>query len=351
MKRVFFPFRKTIIFLTAFGLFLSGCQSPAPSIPPAPTGTASPVPTETVAPTPTNTVLPTFTPEAAWYQQLDPSLGVLRFHYAQVTNSKARIYVSLDDAVASTGNSGPLENYPAYVAYTTRKTVDGHDYYLTNYGWMKGDDLQDLTPSSFTGLQITRPVTFRFGWVLSETQSVNSAGLPVQTYERYQVVHEVPARASRAGFVAIGADEWLPEKSVALVDPVVPQEAGQVCRFIYVSLAHQTLSVYEGCKLVFATLISSGKNSYTFEGRFAILYKDQPYSVITPPAGSPNDYYIEGVPYFMSYTSTSFGFHGAYWHDSFGSPASHGCINLAPADAHWLYDWAYLGDYVFISQN
>jgi lipoprotein-anchoring transpeptidase ErfK/SrfK len=105
--------------------------------------------------------------------------------------------------------------------------------------------------------------------------------------------------------------------------------------------------VYDACKLVFATLISSGQQSWTFEGKFAILYKVE-YSSITPPAESTSEYYIEGVPYFMTY-SGNFGFHVAYWHDAFGAPASHGCINLAPADGKWLFDWAGTGERVIIS--
>jgi lipoprotein-anchoring transpeptidase ErfK/SrfK len=50
----------------------------------------------------------------------------------------------------------------------------------------------------------------------------------------------------------------------------------------------------------------------------------------------------------MSYAG-NFGFHGAYWHDYFGTAASHGCINLSPADAKWLYDWAVIGDPVIIT--
>ena len=105
----------------------------------------------------------------------------------------------------------------------------------------------------------------------------------MQAYKRYQVVHEVPSAAQKPGYIAIGADEWLPESVVALVNPALPAEAGpDTCRFIYANLATHTLSVYDKCKLVFATLISSGKNSWTFEGRFAILYKVE-YSSITPP--------------------------------------------------------------------
>jgi lipoprotein-anchoring transpeptidase ErfK/SrfK len=107
------------------------------------------------------------------------------------------------------------------------------------------------------------------------------------------------------------------------------------------------LTVYNNCKLMFATLVSSGANSWTFEGRFSIQYK-VPFSTIVPPPTSTSDYYIEGVPYFMTYAQ-NFGFHGAYWHDNFGTAASHGCINLSPADAKWLYDWTGEGTRVIIS--
>ena len=330
-------------------LLLTACQaSPTPA--PIATETNTPLPTATLPATATPTQTPTITPtaEPAWYRLLDPSSGVLKYQYAQVNNQKARVFTSMEDAIGNTGNFGLLPNYPAYVAYTTKKPEGGHDFYLTNLGWMKGEDLQELTPSNFTGLLITREVTFRFGWVLSETQSVTTAGKNLRTYKRYQVVHEVPTTGERPGYIAIGGDEWLPEASVAMVSPALPAEAGSnTCRFIYANLNAQTLSVFDKCSLVFATLISSGKNSWTFEGRFAILYKVE-YSSITRPAGSTSEYYIEGVPYFMTY-SGNFGFHGAYWHDAFGSAASHGCINLAPADAKWLYDWAGIGERVIIS--
>ena len=355
---VFFVFKKccmaSLFPFLSLVLLLSACGA-NPSPVPTPTATLTGIPSPTAAATatlaPTVMPPPTGTPEPAWYQPLDPSYGVLKYQYSEVVKDRARVYTSFQDAVGKTGNYGYLPDYPAYVAYTTSRTSsDSHAYFLTNYGWMSGEDLQPLTPSKFTGIQLTRDVTFRFGWVLVETQSVNTAGTPIQTFKRYQVVHEVPVATQKPGYIAIGADEWLQEKSVALVSPAVPAEAvPNTCRFIYANLNTQTLSVFDKCKLVFATLISSGKNSWTFEGRFAILYKVN-YSSITPPAESTSDYYIEGVPYFMTY-SGNFGFHGAYWHDAFGTPASHGCINLAPADAKWLYDWAGLGERVIISSG
>jgi lipoprotein-anchoring transpeptidase ErfK/SrfK len=334
-------------------LLLPACQAaPTPASAPTETSTFLPMAnaTATATDTPSQTPTVTPTPESAWYQPLDPSLGVLKYQYAEVVNKRAKVYASLQDAVGKTGNYGSLPNFPAYIAYTSTETQEGHTYYFlpVYYGWMTGDDLQLLTPSTFSGLFLTREVNFHFGWVLSESQSVNATGEPIRTYQRYQIVHTAPADAEKPGYIAVGPDELLPEKSVTLVSPTLPAEAGaNTCRFIYVNLAAQTLSVFDKCKLVFATLISSGKNSWTFEGQFTIVNKFN-YSSITPPEWSTSEYYIQGVPYFMTY-SGDFGFHGAYWHDNFGTAASHGCINLSPADAKWLYDWAGLGERVIIS--
>lgn len=339
----------SFIVAVLLALFVSSCGPASTPVPTATeTNTAIPTLTPTVTSTPTQTPTLTPTPESVWYQMLDPALGVLKYDYAQVMNQRARVYVSLKDAVAKTGNFGYLPKYPAYVAYSDTGDRDGHAYYLVTYGWMDGADLLLLTPSVFTGILLTREVSFRFGWVVAETRSVNAAGTPIQTYTRYQIVREVPAVTENPGYIAVGADEWLPEDQVALVDPRVPADAGaNTCRFIYANLSEQTLTVYDKCKLVFATLISSGANSWTFEGRFAIQYKVE-YNPITPPEWSTSEYYIEGVPYFMTYAG-NFGFHGAYWHDNFGTAASHGCINLSPADARWLYDWAGMGERVIIS--
>ena len=151
--------------------------------------------------------------------------------------------------------------------------------------------------------------------------------------------------------MAVGPDEWLPEEAVALTSPRVPEEAGaDTCRFLYVDLAEQTLRVYDQCKLVFATLVSTGKQAgWTVTGRFSILVKF-PHLLLTPPWWSISVYYQEGVPNFMTFYG-DLGFHGAYWHDDFGSPVSHGCVNLAPADAKWLYAWAWLGERVIVSEG
>ena len=50
-------------------------------------------------------------------------------------------------------------------------------------------------------------------------------------------------------------------------------------------------------------------------------------------------YSVQEVPWTM-YFHGAYALHGAYWHDVFGRPRSHGCVNIPPADARWLFHWA-----------
>ena len=57
------------------------------------------------------------------------------------------------------------------------------------------------------------------------------------------------------------------------------------------------------------------------------------------------DYYLPNVPYVM-YFYKGYGLHGTYWHNNFGTPMSHGCVNLKTVDAGWLYNWSRVGTIV-----
>ncbi len=109
-------------------------------------------------------------------------------------------------------------------------------------------------------------------------------------------------------------------------------------KWIHVDLAEQTLVAYEGDTPVLATLVSSGKEGYdTPRGTFQIGEK---YISITMNGDDPIEgfYEVEEVPWTMYYWN-SYALHGAYWHDGFGQVRSHGCTNIPPADARWLYHW------------
>lgn len=113
---------------------------------------------------------------------------------------------------------------------------------------------------------------------------------------------------------------------------------------IYVDLTHQTLYAYEGEKLILKTLISSGKWFPTPEGDYTIWIK---LRATRMTGGTGGDYYdLPNVPYTMFFynkeveKSRGFALHGAYWHNNFGHPMSHGCVNMRIVDAETIYHWA-----------
>jgi hypothetical protein len=115
-------------------------------------------------------------------------------------------------------------------------------------------------------------------------------------------------------------------------------------KHIYVNLANQTLSAYEGDKLFMQTLISSGLWGTTPKGDFTIWAK---FRATRMAGGSGADYYdLPNVPYVMFFSndeipgSTGFSLHGTYWHNNFGHAMSHGCVNMKTTDAGKIFDWA-----------
>ena len=106
-----------------------------------------------------------------------------------------------------------------------------------------------------------------------------------------------------------------------------------------VDLSEQTIIAYEGDTPVYTARVSSGTwNHPTVVGTYRI-YAKYPRTKMEGGQGTPEYYYIPDVPYTM-YFYGGYALHGAYWHNNFGNPMSHGCINMTNADAKWLFDWA-----------
>ncbi len=115
-------------------------------------------------------------------------------------------------------------------------------------------------------------------------------------------------------------------------------------RWIQIDLTTQRLTAWEGGKPVYAIVISSGKKSTpTLTGIFNIQSKQKSSRM------KGEDYDVPDVPYTMYYQG-NYAIHGAYWHRKFGTPISHGCVNIAPDHAKWLFQWASLGTPVIIQK-
>jgi hypothetical protein len=160
-----------------------------------------------------------------------------------------------------------------------------------------------------------------------------------ELHARFPFVEERTIGGTR---YVIGPDDMaVPAEGVRVVRPIerpadrIPPDQ----KWIHVDLAEQTLVAYEGDRPVFATLVSSGKEGYeTPKGTFQM---DQKFITITMSGDDPVEgfYEVEEVPWTMYYWN-SFALHGAYWHDGFGQVRSHGCTNIPPPDARWLYHWS-----------
>lgn len=116
----------------------------------------------------------------------------------------------------------------------------------------------------------------------------------------------------------------------------VSQAEGE--KWIEIDLSEQKLYAHEGDKIVYEFLVSTGKWAPTPTGEFRIWIKLR-YTKMS--GGSKEDgtyYYLPNVPYVMFFNN-AIGLHGTYWHNNFGTPMSHGCVNLAVPDAEKLYWW------------
>lgn len=140
---------------------------------------------------------------------------------------------------------------------------------------------------------------------------------------------------------------WVRANDVTVIEPPAefPRFARRGVKWIDVSLLRQTLVAYEGTRPVYATLVSTGKDGVedhkdshaTIQGTFLIHTK---HLTVTMDADEDegDEFDLRDVPY-VQYFKEGYALHAAYWHDDFGNPRSHGCVNLSPRDAAWLFGW------------
>ena len=129
--------------------------------------------------------------------------------------------------------------------------------------------------------------------------------------------------------------------------PAAPAPAPAVSygnRWIDVNLTTQSLTAYENNTPVYYATISSGRYPYlTVTGQFQIYLRYQAQDMNGYRLGY--DYYLPNVPY-VQYFYRDFAIHGTYWHNNFGTPMSHGCVNMTPADSQWIFNWSTYGTVV-----
>ncbi|HXF83860.1 MAG TPA: L,D-transpeptidase [Anaerolineales bacterium] len=292
----------------------------------------------------------TFPPRPLRAYKPDPALTSLPYRYFRLEED----YVPLltEPAGAETGQY--FAPGFVYVSYVDRVEVGRGIYYLLESGlWIPGKGARVSEISRFQGLLFHSTPHNAFGWSfeyipIKKAPGYNAPETGEYLYPLTDVFQVYDTKnVDGADWNMIGPNQWVEARKVAVVTPkTTPPEGVTANRWIEVNLAEQTLAVYDTNELVFATVIASGLEPFwTRPGLFQIYLKKE---TETMRNSDPTDYYhLDNVPWTM-YFDKARALHGAYWRTRFGYPQSHGCINLSVGDAHWLFNWAREGDYVYV---
>jgi hypothetical protein len=186
--------------------------------------------------------------------------------------------------------------------------------------WPRFGAAQAMTTNTAAGGGVNRPLAARTPFVVAET-ATDKAGKPTA--------------------YRIGAAEWIAAADARVFQPAPPPPLllpGE--RWIDVDVDDQILVAYEGDLPVYATLVSSGGTTTPTEtGVYRVWLKESEADMKGLNGEDP--YSVATVPWTEFFSpEKGLALHTAYWHDQFGTRRSHGCVNLAPRDARWLYFWS-----------
>ncbi len=216
------------------------------------------------------------------------------------------------------------------------------------------DRMRRVEPSSFKGIELLGDTTLPVVFTLSRFSKLfrgepGKSSLAVERDLGYREAVPITGRLvaiSGVGYLEVRGGGWIRNENLTRVNPMKnrPGWATPGRTWIDVSILKQTLIAYEGISPVYATLVSTGADGLgdpkdthsTVRGQFLIHTKHVTATMSGDELGDEFD--LRDVPY-VQYFREGYALHAAYWHDSFGRPRSHGCINLSPADARWLFQW------------
>ncbi len=275
--------------------------------------------------------------------------NILPYRYAEVTTQPAPVYRAPWGDITGKKPKRMLEGGFLWVSLETPLPIDSGNftwYNINKNEFVQKDYLSFFDISTFKGIYIKKhPLSGTYGWLVLDTYTSPKPGrqdyIDGQLIEKHTIVKIIGTRVTENGqkWLRLAAHKWVDGRRVALITmPDRPSRVPRKAKWIDINLYEQVLEAFEGNRLVYATLISSGLPEFeTPTGLFRIWGKVRMAKMSGGKMGM-DYYYLEDVPYHM-YFSAGVAMHGAYWHDNFGMKQSHGCVNLAPRDAYWLFNW------------
>ncbi|NLN70136.1 MAG: L,D-transpeptidase [Chloroflexi bacterium] len=285
-------------------------------------------------------------------------MGIMPVFIAQINlpeDQPAPIYESYFNAVAGTNPVSYIATgRMRYISYNERRDDNKGNVYvqLTSGGWTRASP---AAYPKFQGLEFYENPKNDFGWVIEESESyiapsfnAKTTGITYTKYSQIQVYDTVEAEGYLWYQIAPG--EWVSSHKARVVNlRPDPPEGVAANRWIELDLFQKTIMAYEDGQLLFATLTTTGiEPFYTKPGVFTIYEKKALADMYGSFEADRSDYYyFQDVPWQMYYDEAR-AIHTAYWHTFFGHEGSHGCVNLSPGDALWMFLWADEGDYVWV---
>jgi lipoprotein-anchoring transpeptidase ErfK/SrfK len=289
---------------------------------------------------------------------LDSSYSVAPVPYISVGENSFPLYASLEDAIGKNPTRYLEAGFKFLGMYQRVDRDEGIFYQLTNGLWVDAGEANTsccIYSGRSQGLMFYQNPVNSFGWILDQTEVKKTPGYSSENTgkilyrENVVQIYDV-VEADGVKWYMIGPDEWVERRRIRqFVINTTPPEGVDNNRWIDVNLYEQTLGIYEDGKLVFAALIASGMEPFfTKPGLFQIYEKLETTTMMGAFEADRSDfYYLEDVPYTLYYDEAR-ALHGAYWRTYYGFPQSHGCVNLSISDARIVYEWAQVGDWVYV---
>ncbi len=284
---------------------------------------------------------------------LDVPDNVLPWKYGRVVTAEAPVFDTPEAALANTPARTLGTGFVFVNLVEGLQAGDQALFQIRSGEYIRAVDVAPIEVTRFRGVAITARPERPFGWVVRAVRPSALPGVAADTSIKrigrgvmIQIYGTV--RVDGWNWYQIGPGQWIEQRSVSVVN-INPAPQGVSGRWVQVDLYEQTLVAYEDGTPVYATLVSSGLDKWRTEpGLFQIYARLKADRMSGAYAPDKSDYYyLEAVPYVL-YFDGDRALHGEYWHDGLGFKRSHGCVNLSPVDARWLFDWSEMGTWVWV---
>jgi hypothetical protein len=246
--------------------------------------------------------------------------------------------------------------YPGYkIAWVREIDAEGRTWLLTpDMTFVPKDKVRQKPLPTFRGIDLSQrsDLTFPLGFFWLEDAKKFRKGPDGKLYptdevfKRHEFVEATMDQAKGPGGIywKMRDDSYIKFSDVSIIRPATerPPGVGANDKWVEVRVTWGYLIAYEGDRPVYVTAMSPGVDGIAAKGHATARGKHYvDWKLLTGDMSGRDgskDWFVDEVPW-VQYYKGNYAVHGAWWHNDFGRPKSHGCVNLAPADARHMFEW------------